>query len=420
LGVRGDLPLQRGSQEGQEPLRQFSTKYGTPSPGEPLQCIVRWFSSARANTKDWSQAVKVVFWHFYTFRLLRGIETLIIGLANALVRRGIDVSIVTAKPTLMERLAPLDTRIKIYAYPTTRYYAHLCIVPFYVAHFAHHRYDHIVVFFADFGEGLTWRLLNKFVEMPLVLYLHYPYSGSPHRYRSFLRLGWDQMAKHILGCAAWIAQEAGELFRRQVQVVPQGTDPERFRPDRALRSALRQQLNLTDREVILLNVSALEERKGIQRVIQAIARIRRRFPHIRYLILGEGKDELRLKNMVEELHLEDVVIFGGITSQPEAYFNLGDIFVLLSDLEAYSLACDEAMSSGLPVLVSRTAGFLERVTPEVGFLVDPNNAEEIDAALTKLIVDPLLRCRMGEAGRARILANHTWDRAAEQYLELLR
>lgn len=360
--------------------------------------------------------MKVAFVHFYTFRLLRGIETLTISLANALVQKGIEVSIITAKPTTQPLISP-DPRVKIYAYPTFRFYEHLTIVPFYVSHFLRHEYDQVVVFFADFGEAAAWRILKRFRDIPLTLYLCYPYSEVPHRYRSFLHLEQHQKIKHILADAAWISEEARELFQRAVPVVPVGTDPKRFRPDPARREEWRRQRGFTDKDVILLNVSALERRKGTFRVIKAMGRLRERFPHLRYFILGQGEDEKNLKKMVDEMQLNEIVIFGGTTSHLETYYNMADIFVMLSDAEANSIACHEAMSCGLPVVVSSSEGYSETVPAQAGFLVDPDDQGEIDAGLVELIADPVLRQRMGEAGRENILAHLTWDRIADRFLE---
>jgi len=362
--------------------------------------------------------MKIAFLHFYTFRLLRGIETLVISLSNALANKGVDVSIVTTSPTVQSLVVP-DDRVNVYAYPTFRYYSHLTIVPFYLAHFLRHQYDHVVVFFADFGEGLTWRILNRFREIPLTLYLCYSYSAVPHRYRSFLQLGWEREAKYILADGKWFAKEAEQLFRRPVSVVPVGTDPDRFCSAPTLRQQMRQQLGFTDDQVILLNVSALEREKGTWRGIQAMAGLKNRFPQLCYVILGRGDDEPRLKEMVRDMQLSDRVLFGGTTSQLEAYYNMADIFVMLPDAEANSIACLEAMSCGLPVVVSDRGGFVESVPTQAGFLVDPDGPAEIEARLAELIADPLLRPRMGKAGRAHVLAHFAWERIAEQFLEVL-
>src|SRR5438876_78704 len=118
--------------------------------------------------------MKIAFWHFYTFRMLRGIETLVVSLANALVRQKAEVSLITARPTVRPLVTPHPS-VKVYAYPTGPYFEHRAIVPFYVYHFLRHRYDHVVVFFADFGEAAAWRIFKRVVDLPLTLYLCYPY-----------------------------------------------------------------------------------------------------------------------------------------------------------------------------------------------------------------------------------------------------
>jgi glycosyltransferase involved in cell wall biosynthesis len=363
--------------------------------------------------------VRIAFWHFYTFRLLRGIETLILSLANALVKTGADVSIVSASPTTTPLVSP-DPRVNIYAFPTPEYYSHQFITPFYVHHFLKHRYDHVVAFFADFGEGSALRIVNRFRDIPLTLYLCYPYAAAPHRYSSFRALGWEQKATVILADAEWIAQEAEQFFHRAVGVVPVGTDPERFRVDTLLRERARKQWRINESDTVILNVSSLEPRKGIARMIQSMSRLAPQFPQLRYLILGKGEQELELRRIVGDLGLGDVVIFAGTTSELEAYYNAADIFVMLTDDEGNSIACHEAMSSGLPVVVSNTGGFVESVPNTAGFRVNPDDIESIDEALSRLITSPDLRQSMGQAGRAHILGNYSWEKTADRFLKQLQ
>jgi phosphatidylinositol alpha-1,6-mannosyltransferase len=366
-----------------------------------------------------AEIVRIAFWHFYTFRLLRGIETLIVSLANALVKTGADVSIVSASPTTTPLVSP-DPRVHIYAFPTPWYYSHQFITPFYVHHFLKHRYDHVVAFFADFGEGSALRILNRFCDIPLTLYLCYPYAAAPHRYSSFRSRGWEQKATVILADAKWIAQEAEQFFHRAVGVVPVGTDPERFTVNRSLRDRSRKQWHINESNVVALNVSSLEQRKGVARMIKAMSRLAPRFSQLRYLILGKGEQELELRRMVKDLQLDEVVIFAGTTSELEAYYNAADIFVMLTDDEGNSIACHEAMSSGLPVVISDTGGFIESVPATAGFRVNPHDTESIDDALGRLITNPDLRQSMGQAGRDHILSNYSWDKMADQFLRQLQ
>ena len=363
--------------------------------------------------------MKVTLWHFYTLSLRRGIETLIVALANALGRRGVEVSIVTSARTEQPLIEP-DPAVKVYAYPASRYYAHHAIVPFYVSHFLRHRSDHVIAFFSDFGESATWRIMNCLRPLPLSLYLCYPYSAVPHRYRSFMRLGWHRTAKHVLADGSWIASEAEQLFGRVVPVVPVGTDAQRFRPDMEMRVQTRKRLGFTESDVVALNVSALEPRKGPSRVVDAVGRLRPRFPNLRYLIMGAGEDEAVLRKMVSDAHLERHVILGGTTSELEKYYNAADVFVMLPDSEGNSVACHEAMSSGLPVVVSNTGGFPDTVPPDAGLLVRPDDRASIDSALARLIDNGSLRAEMGRAGREHILRNYTWEHSAARLLEVLQ
>jgi len=114
------------------------------------------------------------------------------------------------------------------------------------------------------------------------------------------------------------------------------------------------------------------------------------------------------------------VIFAGTTSELEAYYNAADIFLMLTDEEGNSIACHEAMSSGLPVLVSDTGGFIESVPATAGFRVNPHDIESIDEAFSRLITNAELRRSMGQAGRDHILGNYSWDKTADRFLKQLQ
>jgi glycosyltransferase involved in cell wall biosynthesis len=204
-----------------------------------------------------------------------------------------------------------------------------------------------------------------------------------------------------------------------VPVVPIGTDPQRFRPLPEARAAARARWGYGPDEVVLLNVSALEARKGTRRALLALGRLRDRYPQLRYLILGRGDQEASLRALAHDLGLDDRVTFAGESPRLEEFYNLADVFVMLPDAEANSIACHEAMSCGLPVVVADRGGFCESVPPGAGLLVDPDCPEAIDGALAQLVESPGLRAQLGQAARANILAHHTWDQVAARFLEVV-
>lgn len=363
--------------------------------------------------------MKVAFLHFFTLRLRRGVETLTISLANELAKNGMEVSIVTARQT-QEPLVKPSPAVRVKQLPAFRYYGFVTIVPFYVMDLIWQQYDIVVAFFANFGEGWALRMAQPFAHPSLFLYLTFPYESAPHRYRSYRRWGWDERAACILADAEYTARRAEEFFHRPVSVLPSGTDPERFHPDDEKRAATRKELGLRDDDVVLLNVSALEERKGTWRVIEALPQIRARRPNVRYLVFGEGAQKPVLRKRVRELGLDRAVIFAGTTSELPRYYNAADIFVMLPDAEAGSVACLEAMASGLPAVVSNSGGFSEVVNDRNGRIVDQNNQSSIASAVVELAQDVTLRNKLGAAGREAVIANYSWKRIAERFETICR
>lgn len=362
--------------------------------------------------------MKIAFWHFHTFRLYRGIETLVLSLSNELAKKGHEVSIVGGK-AIIEPLVKQPPEVKTYLYPVSPYFAYQFIIPFYFAHFLKYRYDHVIAFFSDFGEGRTLQALKPFVKIPLTLFLCYPVSNAPHRYTSFKRYEWDSYAQALIADSKWIAKEAETFLKKPVGVVPVGADPGRFKSNPDLRRKMRQQFGYQPDDVVLLNVSSLEKQKGTWRVVEALGRLKKQAPHLHYFILGKGQDEQRLRQRVVTLGLEKNVRFGGETTELEAYYNMADIFVMLPDAEGNSVAWHEAMSCGLPVIAANTEGFRENISENTACLVSANESDEIDNAILKLLNNKNYRKDLGEKGKQHIAHTMSWDNSAEQLLKSL-
>ena len=101
------------------------------------------------------------------------------------------------------------------------------------------------------------------------------------------------------------------LGGRTCAVIGHGVDPERFRPDEDMRIAVRQELHIGSSDPVMVSVSALEERKGIQWVIRALPLVRQRFPHVRYLVVGAGPFLAALEQLATDLSVTSSVYLLG-------------------------------------------------------------------------------------------------------------
>jgi len=123
---------------------------------------------------------------------------------------------------------------------------------------------------------------------------------------------------------------------------------------------------------------------------------------------------LKLKSMVEELKIQEDVVFTGYISPDKVqdYHNMLDINVSPSteDSESFGVAILEASACGKPVIVSNVGGLPEVVDNEkTGFIVENKNANAIAEAIEKLLTDPSLREELGKNGRLKVLNEYNWN-----------
>jgi L-malate glycosyltransferase len=105
--------------------------------------------------------------------------------------------------------------------------------------------------------------------------------------------------------------------------------------------------------------------------------------------------------------------------EPKELYETSSIFVLPSRSENFPIVLLEAMAAGMAIVTTRGTGCAE-VVEDTALLVEPSNATAIREALTKLINDPTLFKRLGQAARMRIENNFSWTAVASLYAELYK
>ena len=173
------------------------------------------------------------------------------------------------------------------------------------------------------------------------------------------------------------------------------------------------------KKIRLLCVSRLLKLKGIQYVIEAVHRLDDK--NVTLTIVGTGKYEEALKKKMRLMDLQGSVTFLGFVDYdklPDIY-NASDIFVLPSFGDSFGQVYVEAMSCGLPVIAANTGGVTELIRDRVnGFLVAPNNVEDIVFYLRKLIADPQLRLQIGDNNASEARERFSWSTCARMYRDI--
>jgi glycosyltransferase involved in cell wall biosynthesis len=162
-------------------------------------------------------------------------------------------------------------------------------------------------------------------------------------------------------------------------------------------------------------------RKGIRFLVEAVARLKPRFPQLKLVLAGDGFERPALVKLAEKLGIGDDVTFLGWVPNvtlPQ-YYRAAAISVIPSLEEGFGIPAAEAMGCEVPVVASDAGGLPEVVEHGVtGLVVPRGDTPALAEAIGSLLEDPERRRRMGIAGRERALRLFDWDRSAEQFERL--
>ncbi len=186
----------------------------------------------------------------------------------------------------------------------------------------------------------------------------------------------------------------------------------------------------TDQKIRIYSFCRLIERKNIDNALRAVALlVERGHRNFEYYIAGSGPLEAELKALSNDLQLHDYVRFlGRIADEDIApLYQQADIFLHPQisceggkDIEGFGLTIADAMSFGVPVVVGEDGGPADFVMNRVtGYVLDGHNVVEIADTLEALMLDDILRNRLGKDGSEWVIKNFSWKITSLKILEHL-
>lgn len=167
---------------------------------------------------------------------------------------------------------------------------------------------------------------------------------------------------------------------------------------------------------IVGNVGRLSKQKGMEYYIKAIPGVIKRYPNTKFLIIGSGEDEAKLKALAKECSIKDELIFMGYRTDIQNLMSQVDLIVLSSLWEGFPLTPIEAFSVGKTIVATAVDGTVEIVTNgKNGLLIEAKSPEQIAEKVVWMIDHPKERKRMEKNALASYNDEFSMEKFAEGY-----
>jgi teichuronic acid biosynthesis glycosyltransferase TuaC len=295
------------------------------------------------------------------------------------------------------------------------------------------KFDIVHAQFADHA-GFAGAITSKILRRPFVLTVHgydIYYSqeldyglGTTRRQRTYISLILKSADKVLPVSTAARKQclTRWQVKPRKLEVIHNGINIQKP-PAQDKLYRFKSDLNLDGKKVIL-SISELLKRKGQQHIIKALPAVIKEVPEAIFILVGEGPYLPELERLTEELGLKSHVKMTRRfvdRSAVQMFLSVCDVFVLASVLECFGIVYIEALSLGKPVIGSHGEGAEDFIVDgENGFLVYPNNTDELAQRITVCLKNKSLRESMGQQGKKVVMKSFLWKYNVEKLIGVYR
>lgn len=213
-------------------------------------------------------------------------------------------------------------------------------------------------------------------------------------------------------------------YRGEVEVIPNGadsTDVEESTINSDILERLKEKIGLHEGDIVLVNTARLEYQKAFDVVIRALPLLP---SQVKFLIVGRGTEEKKLRALADELGVSHRVVFVGQVAPEEAtmYRRIANIFVMPSRSEGLGIAGLSAMASRIPVIATREGGLAEFVCNDArphavygatAWVVEKDSPEAIARAVADILAHPDRAREVVARARRMIEEIYQWDSIAK-------
>lgn len=212
------------------------------------------------------------------------------------------------------------------------------------------------------------------------------------------------VSTHLVGVAI------NKFGAKNIKLIPNGVDMSMFKSTDD-KETFKKNLNIEEKRIII-SVSRLTPKNGIDYLIRAFPEILARFSDTRLILLGGGKQEEEIKKLKRELGVQDKITL--IDHVPHAeikkYLSIADVFIRPSLDEGFGIAFIEAMACGIPVIGTNVGGIPDIIkNNENGIIIEPRNEKQIINSILNLLNNKDLAEKLSAKGHEYVKKQFNWD-----------
>jgi glycosyltransferase involved in cell wall biosynthesis len=258
-------------------------------------------------------------------------------------------------------------------------------------------------------------LTEKAWRAPTIAAIH---SAFPPQARTL-----ETLTRRMLGASAWVTANSQATLRDALSFAPEITQRASVVYN-GLPGPQCEPSPLSFDPPVIACVARLVEGKGIDIALRALAIARRRIPGVKMLIAGDGPEADKLHALAHEIEVSDSVEFMGWVD-PAAIAKVIDsatlVLVPSRHAESFGIVAVEAMQMARPVIVTDRGGLPEVVDDgETGFVVPADDADALAQAASRILENPPLARKLGEAGKTRAEKCFGIERCTDEHEALYR
>lgn len=297
-----------------------------------------------------------------------------------------------------------------------------------------YKFDAVAVH--DWLSSIAGIIIKNETKIPVVFHVHSTEFGRSGDHGS-------EVVSHLESATAKAADRVitvsyamrEDLIRHgwheeKISVVWNGVDPDRYDPNKCNSEEIkriRSKYGIKDDEYMLFFLGRLTWVKGVRNLIQAMPTILEEYPKTKLVILGKGEEQKDIDETTSRMGIKDKVV-SRFEFVPEneriLHYAAADVCVFPSVYEPFGIVSLEAMSMAKPVVVGAhgVVGFREQVInsgiTQNGIHINGENSSDIAWGVKEVLKDRERAKEWGKNGRKRVLQYFTWEKVAEQTLQI--